>query len=64
MVGPSNLSTKMVRQTLGDQFLETRIFERIRMPLDRIRDNSDTQTDLKIRVMWSRILSFKRRLRM
>ena len=64
MVGPSNLSTNMVRQTLGDQFLETRIYERIRMPLDRIRDNSDIQIDLEIRVMWSRILSFKRRLRL
>jgi len=34
------------------------------MPLDRIRDNSDIQIDLEIRVMWSRILSFKRRLRL
>jgi len=51
MVGPSKLSTNLLRQTFGERFLKTSIFERILISLDRYRDNSDTQINLKIRLM-------------
>ena len=45
------MNTKLLRQTIGERFLTSQIFERIRVSRDRVRDNSDTKNNRVIRVM-------------